>query len=571
MNRILLEYNYNNILSTLDAINELSDFSNTDRLICLSSVSDSISPTLTSFADLEQKCYSSNTTTDSTGIYRITDRINEYLILLANSATHLTTILEEIFITNKQLTSLVLDTAVLDFHNELQTFSLTEYSRYSSPTFNILSDMFDVVYRQLCNDNTSTVDTPYKIDTIDTIGKKNFYSYLVNGQNIYLNNDNLQNLKILAGHDRLTEKGLCLIAQSNDIYVMLDKFINRLKNYKRAIFYISEYQTDVQTRMSSSGKKITELNASNTGKTVQIFISPYYMNVGSIQDTILENTSYKELLQTPTKYLNSDGKNVIDLTNVIYDMSSHSSSPSFIPEDQMKTNGILSRNLTIQHLDTFDLSINDVCKLYQLTQKNIMSRKHVLQAITYIFNYWLEHMSKIVYNINLCHINCHNNNYDPPVYGENKFSNSESTRWVQTEIIPLRLTDGCGCYEILSNTASLNSLVPLASSIPKVDPAETITIQCIGKLYWSCKVGSYSETKSPSQLTINGGGTYTVDWTGIGAQTVYKTETTCSFNTGSYTLTATPYSSTKRKEQCFCIGITLYGQYKIKRILESES
>lgn len=220
---------------------------------------------------------------------------------------------------------------------------------------------------------------------------------------------------------------------ASDLLLLLNTFIQRLKQYKSINFEIKHRQALKTTKIKVFSQLKSTINAPISNKKIpatQILfnISPYSECTQQLQDKQLidietkankyslvyqenDNEPYKDEDELPIEVdlRNYKRLSCIKNLNIVYDASSGASSAKSIPLKNDGTNGAFAYEIDVKKNDIFDLKLADVKKLFMLNIGNVISRKNVLKAIDYIFRYWLENMSSINYVITLCHSNCHSN------------------------------------------------------------------------------------------------------------------------------------------------------------------
>ena len=536
----------------------------------------------------ENTSYILDGTTVKTGCFNPLTRINRYLLCIRRSMTTAQNILSSKI--REANLSLDLSSSLTDVNSTNTIFSLTDFNEHTKQTFDLLSSFFDKASTDVLTQHPTIQGKRLDLLNRTVVNIDDFTSVLLNDQNcrgseyddITDSADKESQLIVsdyLLKYEFKSSDNQKNIIDCSDILYLLNMFIQNLQNTKYvsilwnhkisrtttklnayANLLIKEFQSldswaDIQTQYA---------NFSKAGTNVSLTISPWvkqttsgsnrlmlYTFSGEDSSTLPQNYQYlKDFIYDPdTRTTTIREYRGIILNNIIYDNSSGSSLLQNIPTDIAGTNGIFGHELNVDKQDVFKLTLQDIQKQFGIFPDTVISRKNILNAIDYIFRYWLEHMSTVSYTITSCHSNCHENTV------ESRYATTIQ-RYVTGSVYYcgyLRYTLQCGCNNISSFSVNMFNLIP-----EKYRTADAVVGQ---KIYACLTKGGYYTNKS-ALLELNVGSDHeTLLAKFKTADATSYIQTTQNFTTGSITVNAVRDTGLKTDEQCFCLKIELKARY----------
>ena len=438
----------------------------------------------------------STKTFSSTGIYNPLDRINIYLLYVSQFLNNV----NEIVTDQIPQPKIELSSIFTDFSTPVTNFKLTQFNTYNelTNTFSLLSSFVDKSYHHVFD---RRLESSFSFDIRDHVLE------LLNQQNVDIVFDNIDPYN----QDFLIQRHISTtLINYYDMLYILNLFIQRLKNIKYVIYSMSFWENSVNTKFIAHGKltNITTSTADDTtrdGIPVQLVLSNISQQKGEIsRRTVVSKTNF---ITTNRKHYIDDvdftsGESVlvapdkkINLGWLIYDVSSGASMLDNLPVDG--TNGIFGYNIKTTKYDIFNLNIQTIQDMFDIKPNVIIKRKNVLNAIDYIFNYWIENISYNVYSISLCHCNCHTNAFVPGYYTELEFG----TPYTIQTAVNLYNNGGCGCGGKICHRLALKDIMTHRSHLSDPSFPSTLDVRV------EVTVMSYSEnslrTDSPAPSNIS--------------------------------------------------------------------
>lgn len=514
----------------------------------------------------------------TTGSFEALDRINIYLKAVKNNTSNLTAIFESVL--QDANNTLSIRSSFDDVRSANTIFSLNEYNDHIIETFNLLSSFFDKSTTDVLTHDTTRADT-----AIDLTANSELWPQLLNQQNcnntfetspddsdFQIKDTCIKTVYDITESGKTARKAFSSVIDCSDVLYILSMFIQRLKNTKFVTFDMTHSIGDKTTKLKSYAKipvtvyegtsTIATQEYANRGTIVSLILSPWTNNTNAVPDIqIIE--SQDEILNSVQnyKYTEDSISRQITLKNLVYDSSSGADILQTIPLVPDGTNGIFAHQLLVNKLDRFNLSLADVQKLYDIYPEEIISRKSLLNAIDYIFNYWVENISIIRYSMTTCHSNCHANTISTQ-YVKN-VTTLATKQVTATGYLRYLGSGGCGCSTILSFTVNLYDMIPKVYRDDKSNLNGTNV-----KLQYT--KGGYTEnTESPNTISINAS---SVVGSPVSA-TSGTVESGINLVAGVHSLTVSAEKATeiKEKKTYFCMQVVLYADYTYKKEEKEES
>lgn len=539
---ISIDYNLALVNSTVDNIDE--EQLDSDRLIQFSAID---IPMIT--ADIINDILTSD------NIIQPLDRMNAYLSCISHNMETIDSILS-----NNIDDNAILNLASMpeNYMGVQHVLTLNSYTTNLTQTFTLLSSFADTSLRQLLPSNNNC--------QLNKNILKRKYNALLNTQNTYIeyNTNFILPTSIEANS---------AIIECSDLLYLIDMFIQRLKNTKKVIVKFTHKKTEVETRITLYGRTVQLINVeddistSQSGDRVSLTISPFSTKytLGTTDDTLIDIIPTVKGYST-NEYSNEEGSTKIILNDYIYDVSSGAELLQSIPLTKNGTNGQFAVNLKIEKNNCFNLTLETIQSMFNIKQHEIISRKAILHAIDYIFQYWIDNMSILTYNIYTCHSNCHSNVIDSH-FDVTSYENIDKT--IQ-QSVSFFYTGGCGC------STKLTDSVDFARLLQKTSPADFELYQnnygteftFVGDLSASFTYNRYNLNDSPTSIKIDDVEIFNNGYKQLTKHAIKDVKATQGKT--SFRLVATSATKDDDKLNYFCLNGIIYASYRISRKITQD-